>query len=252
MPLGIFAPELAYLSLVAAVAGFTQGLTGFGAVLVGLPLAALYLDLPTAVPLLNLLGVAINLQLAAPLHRWWRGRIILWLTAASLPGLGLGTWVLTLAPAALLEALLGLTLGLVVLQPHRLKPLSPAPGPWAAVAAGLLAGFLGGTLAANGPPVVFYATLQPWAKDEIKATLVGYFLLSGLILVAWQAGAGLLSLRVLGLGAGSLPALWLGVTAGARLYRRLPASGYRRLLQWFLGFLGLWFLGRAAGSGWCS
>jgi len=42
------------LCLIALLAGFTQGLSGFGSVLVALPLLVLFLDLNLAVPLVSI------------------------------------------------------------------------------------------------------------------------------------------------------------------------------------------------------
>ncbi len=39
-----------YLTIVALLAGFIQGLSGFGSVLLSLPLMALFLDIREAIP----------------------------------------------------------------------------------------------------------------------------------------------------------------------------------------------------------
>lgn len=242
--LGLLGRELLYLSLIAGIAGFVQGLTGFGAVLVGLPLAVLALELQVAVPLLNLLGLGINLWLGYHLYPFCRWRPTLLLVAASLPGIGLGVWLLASVRPPVLEALLGLVLLATPVQPYLVCFRTTAAPVWLTLITGLSAGLLGGSLAANGPPVILYTASQSWPKDEIKATLVMYFLLSGLLIAGWQLGVGLLTARVIAFFAGSLPALLVGTSLGSRLYQRLETESYRRLLRWALALLGLLLLWR--------
>ena len=39
---------------------------------------------------------------------------------------------------------------------------------------GFLSGGLGGTIGANGPPVIIYTSAQPWSNDKIRVTLQGF------------------------------------------------------------------------------
>ncbi|MEF2145901.1 MAG: hypothetical protein V3573_10680 [Desulfovibrionaceae bacterium] len=53
--------ELAALCLITACAGFVQGLSGFGSVLLSLPLLSFFLPIKTVIPLVALLAFCINL-----------------------------------------------------------------------------------------------------------------------------------------------------------------------------------------------
>ncbi len=140
--------------LAALAAGLTQGLAGFGSVLVALPLLVFFLDLPTAVPLASIWGMTINVMLLAGLWRQVRAARILPLTLAALPGVPLGVYLLRQVPVRLLELSLGLVLigfsGYVILSRGRTKVLGRG---WEYLA-GFLSGCLGGSLAASGPPVI--------------------------------------------------------------------------------------------------
>ena len=183
------------ICLIALLAGFTQGLSGFGSVLVALPLLALFLDFNTAVPLVSTWGMTINLILVVQLRPHLRLQQIVPLTVAALPGIPLGVYILTHVAVRVLELLLG---GLLVVfslyflwSGGKTRRLSRG---WA-YAAGFCSGFLGGSLASSGPPVIVYTALQPWPKDEIKSTLTGFFFLSGLVIIAAQAVSGLFDPR---------------------------------------------------------
>lgn len=225
--------------LTALAAGFIQGLSGFGAILVALPLLVLLLDLKTAVPLASLWAMTINLLLLLALRRHLRPARILPLVAASVPGILLGVYTLHRVPVRFLEMALG---GLLVIfslyflwSRGQTRQLSRG---WA-YGAGFGSGFLGGSLAVLGPPVIIYTTLQPWSKDEIKSTLIGFFFLAGIIILTAQGGTGLLTGAVLRWGLLSTPFVVLGVMAGTWCYHRLDTTRYRRLLVLLITVLGL-------------
>lgn len=233
------------ICLVAFLAGLIQGLSGFGSVLVALPLLVFFLKLSTAVPLVSLWGMAINLMLLWGLWRQLDVRRVVYLTVAAIPGIPLGVYCLRYVPAHLLEMVLSLTLvgfaGYFFCCQGQVRVLGRA---WEVVA-GFFSGFLGGSLAASGPPVIIYTALQPWDKDTMKATLTGYFALSGLIILALQAWHQLFTREVLHYGLVSSPFLVLGVLVGLVGYRRLNTDRYRQVVVGLITLLGLLTMGKA-------
>jgi uncharacterized protein len=233
------------LCLIALFAGFTQDLSGFGSVLVALPLLTFLLDLKTAVPLVNLWGLAINVILLLNLRRHVSFKRIWPLVGAALPGIPLGVSSLKHMPIWVLETVLG---GLLVVfslyfvwSGGKTRHLSRG---WA-YAAGFGSGCLGGGLGASGPPVIIYAALQPWPKDQIKSTLTGYFFLSGLIIIAAQGASGLITAGVLMWSLLSIPFIVLGVILGSWCYDRLETPRYRQVVVGLITLLGLLTLAKA-------
>lgn len=103
--------EIIAIAAAAVLAGFTQGLTGFGSVLVVLPAFTVLAGVKTAVPLANLFGFWLSLYLCIQLRSIRHWAIIWPLIAAALPGIVLGTWILTVVSARCLELALAGTLG---------------------------------------------------------------------------------------------------------------------------------------------
>jgi uncharacterized protein len=236
------------IPLIALLAGFTQGLSGFGSVLVALPLLAFFLDFGIAVPLVSTWGMSINLILMVQMRPHLRLQHIGPLTAAALPGIPLGVYILTHVAVRVLELLLG---GLLVVfslyflwSGGKTRQLSRG---WA-YAAGFCSGFLGGSLASSGPPVIVYTALQPWPKDEIKSTLTGFFFLSGLVILAAQALSGLFTPEVLNRSLFSIPFIILGVFLGSACYHRLATARYRQVVVGLITLLGLLTLLKALGG----
>jgi hypothetical protein len=231
-------PEAGITAAAAALAGFTQGLAGFGSTLVAMPLLVTALPVRVAAPLCCLLALCINLVLGARLRRHAQRRELGLLLACSAPGAALGAWVLAAAPESVLRLLLGAgVLGMALLSLAAGAPRR-APGLGWAVLSGLVAGSLGVAIGVNGPPVVAWASRQNWGRDALKATLMAYFLCAGVVIVAIQAGEGLITRQVLLLFALALPALGLGMAAGHACSGRLPEAAFRRLVLALLAATG--------------
>jgi uncharacterized protein len=209
---------------------------------------ALFLDFNTAVPLVSTWGMTINLILVVQLRPHLRFQHIGPLTVAALPGIPLGVYILQHVPVRVLELLLG---GLLVVfslyflwSGGKTRQLSRG---WA-YAAGFCSGFLGGSLASSGPPVIVYTSLQPWPKDELKSTLTGFFFLSGLVIIAAQAVGGLFTPEVLNRSLFSIPFVMLGVFLGSAFYHRLETARYRQLVVGLITLLGLLTLMKSLGG----
>ncbi len=232
--------------LIIAFAGFTQGFSGFGFVLVALPWLTLLLPIKTVVPLLNLMFCCINLVLMVQLRRHLQWSKVIPLLLASLFGIPLGVYFLKTVAPWKLELLLGAVLisfpfyyrytNLNILRLH--------PG-WAYLA-GFCSGCLGGSLGTYGPPIIVYAALQPWDKDEIKATLVGFFFIASLVTCGFQAYGRLLTAQVVTMVFWSFPFLALGVFCGSFCYAKTASENYRRAITAMLFAMGLLLMGKAA------
>jgi hypothetical protein len=214
-----------------ALAGLIQGVAGFGSALVAVPLLALMLPLDTVVPLMVLISIAVSLLNLLHLHHAVRTAPLLPLLFGYLLGTPVGLLLLTRAPEVLVLGLLGLSIA--VYAGFSLAGRQPNAR-WLRqqrVAIGALSGALGAAFSTNGPPVILHVSAHgEWGADRQKAALTLFFLVSGTLTALAQWGSGLITARVIDLLPWCLPPLLLGALGGARLYRRLGAHDYRRLV----------------------
>jgi uncharacterized membrane protein YfcA len=230
------------LILVAAVvfvAALVRSALGFGDAVVAMPLLAMALGLRTATPLVAFVGPTISVLILA---RDWRkvefksaGPLI----AATLLGIPVGIYGLARLPETPLKIALGVIILLYGLfglaKPGmRLKNRS-VHFPWFV---GWFAGILGGAYNTNGPPIVAYGMLRGWPPESFRATLQGYFLPTGLAILAGHGLAGLWTGTVLRSYLISLPAIVLGVFLGGLLNKRLTHGMFTKLVYASLAFMG--------------
>ena len=233
-----------WVSCVLFMAGFTVGLSGFGGILLALPLISLFLDVKVTIPLATLSSLCMNLVLLYRLRRHFDWDKIYPLAVAAVPGIVMGVFILKQVNRDIIYLVLGLTLLLYALYCLLSKPPITGIAPGWAYPFGFLAGCLGGALGAHGPPVIVYTTLRSWKKNQIKVTLQGFFCIAGVVTAGMHALSGLTTPTVLRLWCAAVPAHVVGTLMGAKLSSRMNDALYRRLVTVILGALGAFMIYR--------
>jgi hypothetical protein len=228
--------------LVLAVIFFStliRSTLGFGNALLAMPLLTLLIGVREASPLVALLGLVISLLM---LLRGWeavRWQEILVLLAASVPGILLGLLLLTSVPERFVKWILGLVLvGFGLYSTIGIKLPTIADG-WLAVPFGLLAGVLGGAYNTNGPPIIIYGVFRGWDKDQFRASLQGFFLISNLLIAAGHGVSGLWTGQVLFLFLAGILPVGAAVFLGEHIASGIPQGKFDQLIYTFLIIMGL-------------
>ena len=168
---------------------------------------------------------------------------ILPLAIGSLPGIYLGVIFLKSMESDLIKILLGI---MIIL--YCIYSFSSNPGPrrlhsaWAYIA-GFGTGFIGAAFSAGGPPVIIYTTLTGTSKDNIKATLTGFFLIGNIITITAHAASGITGLLVLKHFFLSAIFLVIGVVIGSRVYDKVDTQRYINMILIILMILAVIMIG---------
>lgn len=212
---------------------------GFGNALIAMPLLVLLMGVKSASPLVALVGLMISMLM---LIDGWQGlqwKEILILLAASLPGIPVGLLLLTSVPESIVRSILGLILigfGVYNLSGIQLPSLSMR---WLVLPFGLLAGILGGAYNTNGPPIIIYAVLQGWNKDQFRVSLQGFFLVSNLMIIAGHGLAGLWTPEIGIYFLACILPVGLAVYLGGRISSRFSEDQFNRTIYVFLVLTGI-------------
>ncbi len=228
--------------LIFLLAGCVQGLTGFGAGLVAIPLLCLIIDVKIAVPLCILNGLIITSYLAVKLRSYLDKTKIFPLLIGSIPGVLIGAMLLKHIYPNHIRTLLGILLisysGYNLLaKPKPIRPL---------VIWGYIAGFFTGgitaLLSAGGPPAIIYTTLTDWKKEEMKATLTGFFVFNAIFTAVVHALNGMTTGITLQYFVATAPFVLLGTVLGSKLSERINRTLYLQIVYSFLIVMGLMML----------
>ncbi|MCD6266521.1 MAG: sulfite exporter TauE/SafE family protein [Deltaproteobacteria bacterium] len=233
------------ICLIVFFAGFTQGLSGFGSILLSLPLLAIFLDIKIVIPLVAIYGVSITIILLVQLWKYLDWQKIFPLFLGALPGIPIGVYFLKKLDKGMIQWILGIMLISYSLYSLFFRSTNKGIREGWAYLFGFLSGCLGGALSASGPAVIVYTSLQAWSKDKVKVTLQGFFMVSGMVVIFFHALSGLTTVTVLRFFLVSLPLLFLGTYTGSFFYGKIKEKNYKRVMLILLAFLGGFIIYRA-------
>lgn len=223
------------LAVILAAAAL-QAITGFGFSLIAVPLVALAWEPATAIVATGICALALTASST------WRERsnvrradaLVVWLSACI--GMPLGVLVLGYADAPTLRALIALSLLMstaLLWRGLRLRPGRRTQG-----MVGFVSGVLITSTGINGPPVVLAFQAQDMPPRAFRATLAAVFALQRVVALAMIGAAGLMRPDALGLALSGIPAVLVGWELGNRVFHRLDAARFKRLVLCLLVIAG--------------
>lgn len=242
-------PDTTLLVLLAGavVAGVVQGLSGFAFGLTATSIWVWWLP-PQLVAVMAVFGALSGQVIAALTTRraaGWPHLAPLLVGAAA--GMPLGLWLLPRLDAELFRLAVGLLLALwcpLMLVSHRL-PHVRAGGRAADALAGLAGGITGAVGGFTGPVPTLWATLRGWPKDELRSVIQNFNLVALAVIFASYIATGVVSRAMWPTFAWMAPVLILPVLLGGRLYARISAEAFRRVVLALLALSGVALLVRA-------
>ncbi len=227
------------LCFIFFLASWVQGVTGFGSALVAIPLLSLVIDIKEAVPLCILASLIITTYMAILLRKHFDKKKIIPLCLGSIPGIVIGSTLLKTVPSEIIRTFLGILLVSYalynILFTIRQRPISHRWG----YLAGFLSGSIGAAFSAGGPPSIIYTTLSNWSKDEIKATLTGFFCFNSYLVAITHLIIGLTTKQVGHYFLFAAPFVLIGTAVGSYCYRFFNKTLYLRIVYIFLVIMGI-------------
>lgn len=232
-------PPALLLALIVFLAVFVQAAAGFGLALVSMPLLTAVIGLPTAAPLMAVVGMGVEMVLLVRFREAVNLRAVRNLVLAALVGTPIGLYLLRVVDPAAGARILGLIVAgyalYALVSPH-LPALTHPRWAWLF---GFAAGIIGGLYNTSGPPVIIYGSCRRWYPAEFKGNLQGFFLPTGLLVLIGHGLQGNINTAVWYYVLISIPAVVLGLAAGVLLDGRIPAPTFRKLVLILLLLIGL-------------
>ncbi|MCX2861037.1 sulfite exporter TauE/SafE family protein [Paucibacter sp. PLA-PC-4] len=231
----------------AVVAGFVQGLSGFGFSLTAMSFWAWSLEPMLAASLAVFGSLTGQIVAAVTMRRGFEWRALLPFLLGGAAGIPIGVAILPVLDVPWFKAGLGLFLVLwcpAMLASARLPHIRHG-GRMADGIAGALGGVMGGIGGFTGTIPTLWCTLRGFAKDKQRAIIQNFNLAALSVTMAIYLGQGFVTREMLPMFAVVAPALLLPSLLGARLYRSISETAFRRLVLSLLTLSGLALLASA-------
>ena len=249
-------PELTLLIAGAVVAGFVQGLAGFGFSMVAMSFWVWGLAPPLAAAMAVFGSLVGQLIAAFSVPRAWSVALLAPFVAGGLVGIPLGVWALPHLDAHLFKLVLGALLVLAcpaMLMAARLPVLAPrAPGALrlADGLAGAAGGFMGGLGGFTGVVPSLWCSLRGLDKGAQRGVIQNFNLATLAVTMAAYVATGAITRPMWPLLPVVAAALALPSLVGARAYRRLSEQRFRQVVLGLLTLSGAAMLATALPRVW--
>jgi uncharacterized protein len=234
-------PELVFIIALGWFAGgFINGVAGFGAAMIAMPLIAPFMDLSVAVPSCTLIVLTLNCQVGWTFREHIEWNYVKGIFIGAIPGVILSIFVLEYVSATYLKAGMGAFIACYALwslyaDKGRDRKINPAWG----YLSGILSSALGMAFGFNGPPLAAYIAYSGCPARAVKGVLGAGFIITGVFIVTAKAMTGQITQTVLLTYAVATPAVIVGSKLGIWLSSYLNEYSYRKVLFVALAGMGL-------------
>ena len=228
------------VALGAALAGFVQGLSGFGFGLTAMSIWAWTLE-PKLAASLSLFGALVGQTIAAfTVRRGWDWKTLLPFVLGGLAGLPLGLYLLPRLDVPLFKATLGLMLIVVCpLMFFAAKLPRVRGGAGGDAVAGAAGGVMGGLGGFTGVVPTLWCQVRGFDRDRQRAIIQNFNLSMQVVTFASYLATGILEPRMLPLLAVVAPAVLVPVLLGARVYLGISDLAFRKVVLGLLTASGI-------------
>ena len=226
--------------LTAFVAGLMRGFAGFGSVMLMAPIFAILFGPVHMVPLLAIIEAPMGIMLFLGARQDVEWKFIGPMTAIAAAAMPFGIWLLISLDTVLITKVVSLIVLLFVFvlvtgwNYRGPRPLALTLG------IGGFSGAMMATTAIGGPPVLLYMLANAaMSAAVIRANIVAYYLLTGLVLIAMFTITSSLGAAIFVDAILLTPILLLSSWIGSRLADKAAEKTYRSIAFIFLTIAGL-------------
>ena len=222
--------NLTLAGLIIFIGSFFATVSGFGFALVATPLLAMIMPVKWAIIFILVLTVVLRILTMWRVWGEFNWKTVALTSIGSFVGMLPGSKVLHFISITHLQIFLGVVLllatALMSLQYTVLIKNKTA----GRLGAGILSGFFGACTSVSGPPLVLYFPNERTDKTEMRANMIWIFGVTGVLMVGASYWAG--NIGTVGDWSylySMIPATFIGVLAGERMFRYLNQHLFRRL-----------------------
>jgi uncharacterized membrane protein YfcA len=226
-------------TLIFFASALLQGLSGFGFSILAVPLITLLMPPKTAVPILMLYSIVINLVVLHSARKHIDIRKIWMLLIAGIVGLPFGAHLLVVLDGNVLKIFIGIMIlifGTLLLFGFR-KDLKHEK--IAMLPIGLISGLLSGSISISGPPIIIFLSNKQVGKQSFRGNLALYFFLLNIFTIPVFFLNGLFTKEVISYSITYLPGLIVGVIVGNLLSHKVQEQHFRKFTLILLLIMGV-------------
>jgi uncharacterized membrane protein YfcA len=230
--------ELILLSVVTFFAATVQAATGFGFGLIAVSALLIALNSVAAIQVVIIVTLLMSCLHWPKLKKFVPGNTMKWLVSGCVFGFPLGIYLLSILDLEVLKAVIAILIIMISLQniwmllntKSRTEGKGRGQTPGAMVGVGFASGVMASSMAMPGPAVMLYLSRTALQKNEIRATILSFFVFSYAGALAMQFMWVGIELQTWTTAAVLSPAAIFGVIAGEMISQRINQQFFKAIV----------------------
>ena len=236
---GLDATSVAVCLAISVVGGTFRGFAGFGSGLIMSPILLVFLPPVVAVPMLCCMEVFASLNLAYNNRKSVEWGRVVWFAGPAILTIIAGAAALSVADPLVVRKVVAVVVLVTVLIMAKGWRYAGRLGPGVSAFAGAFSGFLSGLAGVGGPPVALTMLADESPEHIVRANLIGFFFISGMVAILNYALQGMLTVSTLTLAVLGVVPFMASVQLGAWVFRKTGGRHFRVASLVLLGIVGL-------------
>lgn len=225
--------------LIIVIASLTQATVGFGFSLLAVPLLTFIIPMKTIVPLVVVYSFLLNIIVALSAREYIRVNKIWLMILFSIIGIPIGVYGLKSIDSEILKIIVGVlicitSLSMVKGYKVKFRRVKTSYG-----ITGFISGMLNGSLSMSGPPIVLFFSNENYTKNEFRANLALYGVITNIITIFIFIYSKLLTEDMLGIIGINIIAIFFGSYLGIIISRKIYEYHFEKIVLVLLTIIGL-------------
>jgi len=222
------------------MAGLINGLSGMGAAMLALPIAAMAMPPKLLIPATCLMVLVVSVSTAVFYLKNIRRRAFLALLLGAIPGSLAGLGILLFTPVPFLQISAGAIMVLYTIWQFCHPSFAPHGDSWLSGSiAGFASGLVNTSISFGNPPVAIYSLWAGWSKEDTMGTMNVFTICATILTCTAHASAGLYSMALLPYALVGIPATVIGVCVAHPIAKRIPQESFQRILLVIIAAAGV-------------
>ena len=219
-----------YLAITILLSATIQGVAGFGFALISVPIMSTYFPITTVVPIIVFYSLISNFTVIFKTIKFANFKKIYPMIISGILGIPIGTIILKTFNQNNLKIAIGLIIlftSFVMLKGFKINFKKEKIS---YIVTGLISGILNGSLSMSGPPIVLFLSNEGYNKNEFRANLALYSIVTNILTIFTYIISGLISQNIIKTSLVGIIPLIIGSYFGIFIAEKIENNHFKKLI----------------------
>lgn len=227
-----------YLAITIFLSATIQGMTGFGFALISVPVMSIFFPITTVIPIIVFYSLISNFTVIFKTLKFTDFKKISPMIITGIAGIPMGASILKTFNPADLKIAVGFIIlftSFVMLGGFKVRFKKEKVS---YVVTGFVSGILNGSLSMSGPPIVLFLSNEGYDKNEFRANLALYSIVTNILTIFTFVITGIISKPIVKTGLIGVIPLIFGSYFGIFIAEKIDNNHFKKLILILLIIMG--------------